>query len=296
MSVHLPLLPPPTLFEDKTILPTGKYHVSYSEVNVACGSDGCGWKHKLKYVDGHEEPDTEHTTYGRTIHSALQDWLLESESVWFDWEERITACQAEVVEIFKTVKFEPTPAALKKDWIDPTEKILNLVPDWMDQSFPGWKPVAAEIYLFEPIQGQTNKWFKGYIDAVIKVPKQPRKGSKKPVSGYLYWVLDWKTTSWGWDARKKQDKFKRMQLALYKHYLSIKLGIPLEDIRCGFVLLKRTAKQDPLELIEVSVGDKTRQEAVDLVSSCVSMISKRYWMKNRNSCRFCPFRGTELCP
>ena len=296
MTVRLPLLPRPTLFEDKTILPTGKYHVSYSEVSTACGSDGCGWKHKLKYVDGHEEGDTEHTTYGRTLHEALQEWLLESDSVWFDWETRIEQCQEEVKKVFAEIGFAPTIAALAKDWIDPIQEMLAQVPEWMEETVPGWKPVAAEIQLFEPIEGQTNKWFKGFIDAVIRVPRTPRKGSKKPVSGSIYWILDWKTTSWGWDAKKKQDKYKRMQLALYKHYLSLKLNVPLEDIKCGFVLLKRTAKKEKLELLEVSVGDKTREEAVQLVSSCVSMISKRYWMKNRNSCRFCEFRGTELCP
>lgn len=290
MTVHLPL------FQDKTMLPTGKYHVSYSEVNTAVGSDGCGWKHKLKYVDGHEESDTEHTTYGRVVHSALQNWLLEGDSVWFDWDTRIEECQKEVKKIFTEIGFNPSPTALELEWVKPVEDMLAQVPEWMDQTFPGWSTVAAEFYLFEPIEGHTNKWFKGFVDALIRVPKTPRKGSKKPVSGYNYWVLDWKTTSWGWDSRKKQDKYKRMQLALYKHYLSLKLGIPLEDIKCGFVLLKRTAKKDRLELLEVSVGEKTRQEAVDLVSSCVSMISKRLWLKNRNSCRFCEFRGTDLCP
>lgn len=296
MTVHLPVLPRPTLFEDKTMLPTGKYHVSYSEVSTACGSDGCGWKHKLKYVDGHEESDTEHTTYGRVVHDALQNWLLEGHSIWFDWDIRIEECQREIKRIFADIGFDPGPTALELEWIKPTEDVLTQIPEWMDQTFPGWNTVAAEFYLFEPIEGHTNKWFKGFVDALIRVPKRPRKGSKKPAFGYNYWVLDWKTTSWGWDSRKKQDKYKRMQLALYKHYLSLKLGIPLDDIKCGFVLLKRTAKKDRLELLEVSVGDKTRQEAVDLVSSCVSMISKGYRMKNRNSCRFCQFQGTELCP
>jgi hypothetical protein len=240
MTVHLPL------FQDKTILPTGKYHVSFSEVNTCSGGDGCGWKHKLKYVDKHEEPDTEHTTYGHALHAALQDWLLEGRSVWFDWEERIEACHEEVNKEFERIKFNPGEDVLVNEWLDPIDGILHKVPDWMDQQeeFKGWSVVAAELQLFEPIEGQKNKWFKGYIDAVIKVPKKARKGSKKAAPpGYTYWILDWKTTSWGWDKRKKQDKYKRMQLALYKHYLSIKLGIPLEDIKCGFVLLKRTAKR-----------------------------------------------------
>lgn len=290
MTIHLPL------FIDKTVLPTGKYHVSYSEVNTACGTDGCGWKHKLKYIGNLTEPDNEHTTYGKTLHSALEAWLLENESAWFDWETRIEDCIKEVQSEFVRVSFDPGPTTLSKEWLQPAKDILMEIPDWMDQQFPGWKPIAAELSLFEPIQGHTNKWFKGFIDAVIKVPKPARKNSKKPAQGSVYWILDWKTTSWGWDSKKKQDKFKRMQLALYKHYLSSKLNIPLDDIKCGFVLLKRTAKVgNKCELLEVSVGEKTRQEAVDLVSECVSMISKRFFMKNRNSCRFCTFRNTQHC-
>jgi len=290
MSVHLPL------FKDKTILPTGKYHISFSEVNTCSGGDGCGWKHKLKYVDGHKEGDTEHTTYGHAIHGALQDWLLEGSSAWFDWEERIEACHAEVTKAFETLNFNPGEQVLVDEWMAPIDGILHKVPGWMDETFPGWKPFAAELPLFEPLEKQTNKWFKGFIDAVIRVPKAPKKGSKKAVAGYIYWILDWKTTSWGWDSKKKQDKYKRMQLALYKHFFHKLTGIPLEDIRCGFVLLKRTAKKgNHCELIEVSVGDKTRQDALDLVSLTVSLIAKRYWLKNRNSCRFCDFRGTPLC-
>lgn len=290
MTVHLPL------FVDKSELPTGKCHISYSEVNTACGTDGCGWKHKLQYVDGYKDPDNENTTYGRTLHNALQDFLLNHQSVWFDWEERIEKCQEEVIEIFRSINFQPSENVLKQNWIFPIKTLFEPLPSWMDETFPNWSTVAAELPLFETINNHQNKWFKGFVDCIIKVPKRPRKGSKKPVSGFVYWILDWKTTSWGWDSKKKQDKYKRMQLALYKHYVSVKLGIPLEDIKCGFILLKRTAKSNNLELLEVSVGDKTREEALKTVSDCITMISKKYWLKNRNSCRFCQFHNTKLCP
>jgi hypothetical protein len=86
-----------------------------------------------------------------------------------------------------------------------------------------------------------------------------------------------------------------MQLALYKHYLSEKLDIPFDSIKCGFVLLKRTAKKNKLELIEVSVGEKFQEETLDWVSNSVRMLEKKLWVKNRNACRFCTFQGTSLC-
>lgn len=287
MPVHLPL------FQDPTMLPTGKHHVSFSEVSTA---NECGFRHKLKHVDGHGEGDTEHTLYGKCIHDAVHDWLLQKSLTEFDWEERIGDCYNQIVAGFqKLPNFKPAPDVLAKDWLESIDAILQRVPTWMDETFPDWKVVAAEIKLFEPIEGKTNKWFKGFIDCVVKVPKVARKGSKKPATGWTYWIIDWKTTSWGWDKKKKQDKFKRMQLALYKHFFHQLTGIPLDDIKCGFVLLKRTAKKERCELIEVSVGEKTRKDALDLVSLSINLITKRLWLKNRNACRYCDFYATPLC-
>jgi len=609
MSIHLPL------FQDNHILPTGKYHISFSEANTCNGPDGCGWRHKLKYVDGHTEPDTEHTLYGKAIHSILQKWVLHGKTKEFILEDEINNCYNKVVNELGTLPhFQPSANALMNEWLDPIDIILRRVPSWMDETFPGWKPVASEVMLFEPIAGQTKKWFKGFIDCVIKVPKEAPKGKKKttPASD-IYWIIDWKgqrltapiltpsgwttmgnlklgqqvvgsngkptrvvgifplgkrdvyrvsfrdgtvvdttddhlwsvkrsdgfskvmtskeliaekkhvyvpvmtapveygqysvlpvhpyvlgillgdgtldgqirlkttdpeilesiktlmpdtwsfgnvtqtptcglkgaikdirtlglagkrtipeiylkanptdrlslvqglldtaggwvqkgvvkfcttskllaeglkaliqslggvgfltkrkkfqgptelteytvavklpshmapfrlakkrskvnlspsqglvrriskvekldeqdhmqcikvdapdslyvtndyilthnTTSWGWNRQKREHK--KMQLVLYQHYFSLKTGIPLENIRCGFVLLKRTAKREKCELVEVSVGDKSRKDALDKVSLAINLISKRYWLKNRNSCRYCEFNGTSLC-
>jgi len=288
MVVHLPL------FKDPTILPTGKHHISFSEISTC---NECGYKHKLKYVDGHTEQDSEHTIYGHGIHSALQDWLLSQNFQDFDWDERIEVCCNEVLKGFNNLpNFKPDPGELQEEWLEPIDRILRRVPVWMDATFPGWKIVAAEFPLFEPIEGKTNKWFKGFIDCVIKVPIKVRKGKKEIATEYTYWILDWKTTSWGWDKKRKQDKYKRMQLALYKHFFSVKTGIAMETIHCGFVLLKRTAKKECCELVPVSAGDKTRQDALDLISLSLNLIAKRYWLKNRTACRFCDFRATPLCP
>ena len=75
-----------------------------------------------------------------------------------------------------------------------------------------------------------NLMFKGFIDAIIKVPK-------KRGTGFTYWILDWKTAgSYGWRRDKKQDILMTAQLILYKHFWSRKHEVPLKDIRCGFIL------------------------------------------------------------
>ena len=73
----------------------------------------------------------------------------------------------------------------------------------------------AEEKLYEPIEG-ADYLFKGYVDLIIK-------------EGDNYHIIDWKTCSWGWNARKKADKMIVYQLILYKHFFKNKEVISLEN-------------------------------------------------------------------
>lgn len=285
------------LFEDKTLLPTNKHHVSYSE--VVCWNE-CSFRHKLKYIDQIDDGDkgSEHTAFGHAVHTALEQYLLNHKDPKFSYDNAIDEAHNEFIKELEVVGYKGKDG---ESFLDALDAIPREVPGWLDTEFPGWETVAAEFYLFEPIEGQTNKFFKGFMDTVIRFPKPPRKGSKPKPEGtpveWEYWILDWKTTSWGWDLKKKTDKFKRMQLALYKHYWCTKLGIDFKQVKCGFVLLKRTAKPgNRCELVEISVGDKTREDALNLVSEMVNSIGKRMVLKNRNSCTYCKYHNTKWCP
>lgn len=286
------------LYKDPTILPTNKYHVSYSE--VVCWND-CSWRHKLSYIDViSKDEGSIHTAFGQAEHNILESYLLHHKESDFYFSDVIELNQGEFVKELKDLNYDGKDGKVE-EWLDAMEKISKEVPGWLDTEFPGWELISAEFPLFEPVLGHKNKWFKGFMDTVIRYPKPPRKGSKPKPPGtpveWEYWILDWKTTSWGWDMTKKTDKVKRMQLALYKHFWCTKLGIEPTQVKCAWVLLKRTAKDGKrCELVEVSVGDKTKQDALDLVSKMVNSVSKRMFLKNRSSCRFCRFQGTEHCP
>jgi predicted RecB family nuclease len=162
------------------------------------------------------------------------------------------------------------------------------VPGFLDETFPGWEAVEAEEKLYEEIDTKSIK-FKGFIDAVIKVPR--KNGT------YKYWILDWKTAkSYGWDRRKKQDFLVQAQVVLYKHYWAKKHNIPLKDIGCGFILLKRGGKPGKMcEFLPISAGPKMLEKSVKMVRSMVSGVYKKLSIKNRNSCRFCEYYQTEHC-
>lgn len=286
MSFHLPL------FKDEAELPTGKNHVSFSEVSTAFQ---CRWRHKLKYVDGLKDGGSEHTVYGSHVHEALEYWLLNKDSCWFDNEENAIGCQNAIKEGFEEIGFNPKNK-LEKDWLEPASEMINGVPEWMETTFPGYSMVASELELLEPLGNKGGNIFKGYVDCVIKVPKKTRAKKGAPIK-YNYWILDWKTTSWGWDKRKKSDWVKKMQLALYKHFVAKKLDIPFDDIKCGFVLLKRVVKTGSrFELVDVSIGDQTRLHALKHVTDTINLMNDKMWLKERGeACRYCEFFATEHC-
>ena len=270
--------------------PTNKPHVSFSEIK--CWKE-CAYRHKLTHIDKIDvfEPSP-YLDFGTAVHEGCET-ILENRTV--DRDKLLT----DIKSAWKEHGFEDPewyskmPGWYKHEpvdtWCSWAENMWNEVPQFLDDTFPGWEYVAAEEMLYEPIENKDLK-FKGYIDGIIKVPK--KKGS-----GYNYWIIDWKTAqAYGWRRSKKQDILMTAQLILYKHFWSKKHSIELKDIRCGFILLKRGGKPGRVcELVTVSVGPKSLEKGIKMMNSMVSSVRKGLFFKNRNSCTYCQFKDTEYC-
>jgi len=275
------------LFEDKTILPTNKFHVSYSEVSDWMD---CSFRHKLKHVlkiSMEENDGSIHTSFGKAIHDAIEKYLTS----------KVPMNSDDAIVEFKKLVAELHVAPTEKDVLDFSSNLPDMigqVPDWLEETFPGWKTVAAEFPLFESVDKQPNINFKGFIDAIISVPKK-RGGGRE------YWILDWKTCSWGWKTEQKQKYQKQLQLMLYKHYFCQLMKVDLKDVKCGFVLIKRVAPKtrkpgDRLELVPVSVGPKAIEKAQATLHEMINRVKGGFASKNRMSCEpFCPYLHTEHC-
>ena len=145
--------------------------------------------------------------------------------------------------------------------------------------------VKCEEEIYENVteyNGNSFK-FKGYIDLVVK-------------KGDTYHILDWKSCSWGWDAKKKADKMNVYQLIFYKHYYAIKHNIDPKNIECHFGLLKRTAKRNEVEIFKVTSGKRRTENAMKLLVHALHNIDNKVYIKNRTSCGMCEFKGTVHCP
>lgn len=260
-------------------LPTGKPHVSFSEIREW---KECSFRHKLKFVLkidlGKPGPLMD---FGTAVHASCEKFLrtrVMDPSIATDMIKKVWEKNKDLVG------FEP--AGLPK-FLKEAEDICADVPKWMEETFPEWEFVDAEHYLYEPIEGHPHA-FKGFIDGVIRCKNAKGK--------WLFWLIDWKTTSWGWNTYKKSDDMVRAQLVLYKNYWAVKTGNDPKDVRCGFVLLKRAAKPGAhCELITTSVGDVTTGRSLKIINNMVTSVKKGIALKNRASCTYCDYKDTPHC-
>jgi|TARA_R110000824_G_scaffold127284_3_gene287350 ATP-dependent exoDNAse (exonuclease V) beta subunit len=260
-----------------------KKHISYSELKTW---DECAYKHKLVYIDNIKKfLGNEHTSFGTAVHevcekSVLGEISLDSNSLneCFDQKflEEIKKLSEQNVELDKQ---------LLKDMRAQSRTLLDHIIPELKSHFDWYEVVAAEEQLYEPVE-DSKKLYKGFIDLVLKT-KDGR-----------YHIIDWKTCSWGWDSKRKNERITSYQLAYYKHFYSKKHNIDPADIDTHFALLKRTAKKNKVEIFKVTSGNKKIENSLKLLNKAVYNIENGNFVKNRLSCtsKFgCEFFNTKHC-
>ncbi len=255
-------------------------HISYSELK---NWTECTWRHKLLYIDKVQTfQGTEHTCFGTAVHETIENMLLRNITEPYEHFHRIFTEQLEEIGLTED-------SELASEMRKQVNGIFELVEPSLDEYFAdkgGWTLVATEEVLKEPItESRVPGYdFKGFIDLVLKDGQ-----------GH-YHVIDWKTCSWGWNARKKADILYVRQLVLYKYYYSKKLDLNPRTVSTHFGLLKRTAKKNRIELFRVTSGERKTKNSLDFLDKALYNITKKRYIKNRLSCKYCPFHETEHCP
>lgn len=285
--------------------PTGKPHISFSEIT---DWNECSYRHMLKYIEkaGEEERGNIHSAFGHAIHNAAEQYLQTKKMP--DAKDVLVAFKKElhdelnVAEKLKAVEKLP-------EYIENLPDMIKQIPEFMEAKFPGWELIEAEKLLYEEIDKQDDVKFKGLIDGVIRIEKKPTKKLLKEYEKrgdvcppqYEYILIDWKTTGWGWKVDAKRSFEKQMQLILYKHYFCKNSNIPLKQVKCAFVLIKRITKKerkplDRMEYIPVSVGPVAIDKALKVLHNMINQVRQGFYVKNRKHCKpFCPYAGTRHC-
>ena len=254
-------------------------HISYSELK---DWKFCAFYHKLTRVDKIEGfKGNEYTAFGSAMHSVCEKKLLK-EDIDSDFF---------VKELKKNISSLPEELDINEklvhDMMGQGRRIIPEIQDALDEYFDEYEVLAVEMPLYEPIEGEPDYNFKGFIDAVVATP-----------DGKVH-IFDWKTCSWGWDSKKRSDKIITYQLTLYKKFFCQKMNVDPKDVETHFALLKRTAKNNNVEFFRVTSGNIKTKNALKLLNTALYNIKNTRYIKNRLSCTGgfgCKFHNTEHCP
>jgi hypothetical protein len=218
----------------------------------------------------------EFTAFGRALHFLCEHLVFDRVD---DPEDFFNlAFEKELVSIGKEENNLITEMREQAKLIHP------LIMPQLTQNFGEYQVFSVEEKLYEDIKdSDTGYKFKGFIDLVIKT------------SDGKYHIIDWKTCSWGWDAKKRSDKYITYQLTLYKKFFCAKHNIDPKLVETHFALLKRTAKKDNVEIFRVTSGPRKIENATKLLTTALIHISKSNHVKDRRSCSGCEFYRTEHC-
>ena len=255
-----------------------KAHISYSELKIWAE---CSWRHKLQYIDGLSPfKGNEFTTFGTALHAVSEKFLIDEAAK--NPEEYF---EKQFLNELKDLKEKDSDIVLDGDLIQKmrTQGVTlapRIIPS-LEEHFGDYEVISVEEKLYEDIEDHDRK-FKGFVDVIIKKDD-------------MYHIIDWKSCSWGWRQDKKRDQLVTYQLTLYKMFFAKKHNVDPKNIKTHFGLLKRTAKTNQIEIFEVSSGTKKTENALNLLTKALYNITNERFIKNKLSCKYCPFDGTENC-
>ena len=257
-------------------------HISFSELK---NWSTCAFYHKLTYIDRLTAFEgNEYTAFGTAVHDVCEKLLLK---------ESINPEEYFLQRFREELKNLPEDLEIRKKLaVDMKTQGENLLPNIIpaiDEYFGEYEVVSTEEPIMIPIEEYSDAEynFKGFIDLVVKT------------SDGRHHIIDWKTCSWGWDARKRAEPMIIYQLIYYKHYYAKKHNIDPNMIDVHFGLLKRTAKKERVELFKITSGKKRTENAIKLLAAALYNITNKKYTKNKLACQGpygpCEFYKTEHC-
>jgi hypothetical protein len=216
----------------------------------------CPMEWKLSYIDKLAPYEASiHTTFGTAIHAALQEYLrllytvgtaeadaLDAFGLFKkEYEEGLKDLKIATDEQLKLTEDERDALGLitqdtVKEFENDGKVILDHTLAYAQRSkhFPSkkYELVGIELPLEIPLKGGTIL-YKGFLDIVLK-----DKITKKVL------ILDFKTSTNGWNKYQKADRTKIDQLLLYKRFYNQMFKVPMTDIEIEFFVVKRKLYED----------------------------------------------------
>ena len=267
--------------QEKNTQQSERNYVSFSELKKW---SQCPYAHNLSYRKGIKLfAGNSYTAFGTAIHETIEQMYSDQNNVMSEHSS---------ISLFKEklkAALDSSPARMpevEKGFEVQGENILKGFELYFEEYF-------GQNYEIFSIEGELNEalpdgvhdslTFKGFIDMVV------RDSSGK------YHIVDWKTCSWGWNAKKRSDPMVVYQLTFYKNFFCNKHNIDPSNVETHFGLLKRTSKDNHLEFFNVTSGNRRIQNALGFLTKAINNIENGPAIKNRLSCKGCEYYKTEHC-
>jgi PD-(D/E)XK nuclease superfamily len=135
----------------------------------------CSYRHKLRHIDKIDlSTPSVNLVFGTACHEMVEQYLKTKV---IDPTPGIVLLETEW-EKYKEA--EDFVKADKASYINSLGMIMLDVPTFLNETFPGWELIEAEENLYEEMkqfyEQHDDVSFKGFIDAVLKVPTKGREG------------------------------------------------------------------------------------------------------------------------
>ena len=242
--------------------------ISFSELKMW---NECPYKHKLTYKDKLSPfKGNEYTAFGTAIHLMCERKIVDNASAGLEIFEEAFRSELQKLSAAGVTLNSQLISDMKTQAPVLCTEVLPAVRNYFEE----YEVVSVEEKLLEEIDefDANGKRFKGFIDLVIKTPDDK------------YHIIDWKTCSWGWSFDRRTDPMTTYQLTYYKNFFCKKHDINPKNVETYFALLKRSAKNNNVEIFRVTSGAKKTENSLNLLEKAVININRENHMKNRLSC------------
>lgn len=281
--------------------------ISYSQMSMYLS---CPHKWNLQYKEGHKEPvNSINLIFGTAIHEVLQNYItvfyeksgVEADGINLEeyFHEKFIGEYKKQYE--KNHKTHFSSSKELNEFYEDGINILNYFKKKRSGYFgkKGWYLIGCEVpIVITPNQEYKNVVYNGFLDLVLY---------HEPTN--IFKIIDFKTSTRGWNDETKKSEDKQFQLILYKIFLSQLFNIPIDNIEIEFIILKRKIweKSDyPQSRIQIfsppsgKIKTKKTKDALNKFITDVFELNASYKEQifekkpSKSNCMFCPFKDNKI--
>ena len=271
----------------------------------------CPRMYKHQYIDKLGESSANiHTIFGTSVHFVIQHYL----SVFYGVSKKqanelnldkmlLNSLREEFTkEKEKMSEGAPCTQLELEEFFGDGRRILEWFVKHIEKLYTksGYELVAIEMPLNYEIKPGVH--FIAFIDIVLR-----EIGSGEII------IIDLKTSTNGWNKYQKEDKIKNAQILIYKKFYSDLFGVPMQNIKVEFQIMKRKLMEDapyPIPRISKHIPPNGRPSVMKAYDEFMGFINtvfddtgerrldieySKTPGKNKKNCKYCEFYARKIC-